>query len=115
MARVTCQGSPSNLGAVIQCNLNVHPGSANLGSNGAGPLLSTQLPSGPLHPPEETVPATPGYPNLTGPVGFTWFPLTRYLVKTGCSKYKTAVLTAVTLPPGDTVVSQQGMLLALRG
>lgn len=50
-------------------------------------LLSTQLPTGTLRPPEEAVPAAPGYPDLTGPAGLTWFSLTRYLMKTGCSEY----------------------------
>lgn len=35
---------------------------AALGTDGAGPWLSTWLSGGLLHPPEEAVPATPGYP-----------------------------------------------------
>lgn len=93
----TCQRSPDNLEAPLLCDPHVHPGWANTGGNGAGPLLSNYLPSCLLYPPEGAVPAVSGYPDLTSPVGFTWFPLTRYLVKMGCSKYK-PVLTGVTAP-----------------
>lgn len=89
MSRATCQGLPDNLGVALLPDPQLHPGQANSGSNGAGALLSTQLPTGSLQPPEGAVPAAPGYPDLTGPAGLTWFSLTRYLVKTGRSQYNT--------------------------